>query len=87
MPGREAREHVALILVRIDTAREQQPAVALDDPRVVTGREARGTHAAREREQLGEAEASVAADARVRRLTSRVPTHERCDDGAAERIA
>ena len=87
MPGREAREHVALILVLVDTAREQQPAVALDDPRVVAGREAGRADAAREREQLGEAKAAVAADARVRRLTACIAAHERRDDRAAERVA
>ena len=86
VPGRQAGEHVALILVLVDAAREQQPAVALDDPRVVARRKRRCTDAAREREQLGETEAAVAADARVRRLASRVTADERCDDGAAKRL-
>ena len=83
----EPREHVALVLVLVDGAREQQTAVALDDPRVVTGGERRRTDTAREREQLGEAEAAVAADARVRRLAARVAAHERRHDRTAERLA
>ena len=43
--------------------------------------------AAREGEQLGEAEAAVAADARVRRLAARVAAHEGRDDGTAELLA
>ena len=84
--GCEPREHVALVLVLVDRAREQQAAVALDDPRVVTGGERRRADTGREREQLGETEASVAADARVGRLAARVAAHERRDDGAAERF-
>ena len=80
----ESREHVALILVLVERAREQQPAVALDDPRVVARRERGCADAAREREQLGEAEAAVAADARVRRLAARVAADERRDDRAAK---
>ena len=40
-----------------------------------------------EGEQLGEAEAAVAATARVRRLTTGVRLHERLDDGVAELLA
>ena len=64
----EGGEHVALVLVRVGRAREQAAAVALDDPRVVAGGEPRSADAVGEREQLVEAEAAVAADARVRRL-------------------
>ena len=42
-------------------AREQEAPVALDDARVVAGREPGGAGAPREREQLAEAEAAVAA--------------------------
>ena len=58
----------------------------LDDPRVVAGGEPRGAGPAREREQLGEAKAAVAARARVRRLAARVAADERLDDGAAEAL-
>ena len=58
-----------------------------DDARVVPGREARGAGALREREQLGETEAAVAGDARVRRLAARVAADERPDDRAAELLA
>ena len=53
-----------------------------DDARVVARREAGGAGAAREREQLGEAEAAVAADARVRRLALGVAGDEGVDDCA-----
>ncbi len=84
LPRIEGGEHVALVLRRVGTAREQQAAVALDDACVVAGREPLGAGAPREREQLGEAEAAVAARARVRRLPARIAAHERGDDGAAE---
>src|SRR5207244_4977687 len=41
MPRVEAREHVALVLRLVCSACEQQPAFVLDDPRVVSRREAR----------------------------------------------
>ena len=56
----------------------------LDDAGVVPGRELRRTDALREREQLGEPEAAVAGDARVRGLAARVPAHEGRDDRAPE---
>ena len=59
----------------------------LDDPRVVAGGEPRGAGPTGEREQLGEAEAAVAARARVRRLAARVAADERLDDRAAELLA
>src|SRR5581483_10797801 len=65
---------------------EELHAVAADDACVVPGREAGGAGATRERKQLREAEAAVAADARVRRVAARVAAHERLDDGAAERL-
>src|SRR5439155_26928860 len=87
VPRVEGGEHVALVLGRIRAAGEQQPSVALDDPRVVAGREALGAGPAREREKLREAEAAVAARARVRRLAARVATHERRHHRAAELVA
>src|SRR5579885_355150 len=83
----ETREHVALVLLLVCRPGEERHAVAADDARVVTGREACRSGPAREGEQLGEAEAAVAADARVRRLAARVAAHERLDDGAPERPA
>ena len=56
------------------------------DPRVVAGREPCRAGAAREGEQLCEAEAAVAARARIRRLAARVPADERLDDRAPELV-
>ena len=53
----------------------------------MAGREALGAGAPREGEQLGEAEAAVAARARVRRLAARVAADEGRDDRAAELLA
>ena len=53
----------------------------------MAGREPVGACAPREREQLREAEAAVAARARVRRLAARVAADERSDDRAAELLA
>ena len=90
-PVEEARvepaEHVRLILPLVGGACEQQLPVALDDARVVARREPLGAGALGEGEQLGEAEAAVAADARVRRLTGRVAAHERLDHRAAKLLA
>ena len=82
----EAREHVGLVLGLVVRAREQPAAAMFDDPRVVTGRETGGSCALREREQLGEAEAAVARDARVRRLAAGVAAHEG-DNGTPELLA
>ena len=68
-------------------AGEQPAAAVLDDPRVVAGRQTGGSCALREREQLGEAEAAVARDARVRRLAAGVAAHEGVDDRAPELLA
>src|SRR6185503_1613853 len=59
----------------------------LRDPRIVTGREAIAAGACCEGEQLREPEAAVAADARIRCLTSRVAAHERSHDRAPELLA
>src|SRR5205085_8862547 len=87
VPRIERSEHVALILGGIGPAGEQQPAVALDDARVVARREALRPGSPREGKQLGEAEAAVAPHARVRRLAARVTADERRDDRAAELLA
>ena len=75
--GRAARACSSDPCARSAARASSSAAVALDDARVVAGREPRGADAPREREQLGEAEAAVAADARVRRLAARVAAHER----------
>ena len=80
-------EHVALILARVGAASEEPASVALDDARVVAGRDPRRADAVGEREQLVEAERAVAADARVRRLALRVAGDERRHDGLAELLA
>ena len=59
----------------------------LDDPRVVAGRQPRRTSAAREREQLREPKAPVAARARIRRLSAGIGVDERLHDRGAERFA
>src|SRR5204863_7173121 len=66
---------------------EEEPSVALDDARIVAGRKPLGTGAPGKCEQLGEAEAAVAADARVGRPAGRIAAHERLDDGAAKLVA
>jgi hypothetical protein len=53
----------------------------------VAGGEPCGARTPREREQLAEAEARVAADARIRRLAARVSADEGLDDGAPEALA
>src|SRR5439155_11463139 len=83
----EPPEHVGLILLRVRRTREQAASPVVDDPGVVAGRQPGGTGATRERKQLGEPEAPVAADAGVRRLAARVAADERFDDGAPERVA
>src|SRR5581483_6209603 len=83
----EAGEHVALVLRLVGRPGEEEAAVALDDARIVAGRQLRGADPPREREELGEPEAPVAADARVRRLAACVAAHERRDDGATELVA
>ena len=76
----EAGEHVGLVLRRVGGAGEEQPAAVLAQARVVPGAEPRRADPAGEGEERGEAEAAVAADARVRRLAARVAGHERRDD-------
>ena len=83
----EAGEHVRLILVRIGATGEQQTAPVVDDARVVPGGETPRSDPPREREQLREAEAPVAADARVRRFAARVRGDERLDDREPELLA
>ena len=83
----EPGEHVRLVLLRVGAAVKEQLSTVLGDARVMAGREPVAAGACREREQFGEAEAAVAADARVRRLAARVAAHERRDDCAAELLA
>ena len=83
----EAREHVRLVLRGVGGAMEERPPAVLRDARVVAGREPVRACLPREGEQLGEAEAAVAADARVGRLAAQIAPHERRDDGAAELLA
>ena len=75
-PAEEARVDRASMYdwsLRSSAARaSKQPALALDDARVVAGREPRGAGALGKGDQLVETEAAVAADAGVRRLTGRV---------------
>ena len=85
--GVQLREHVRLVLVRVCRAREQPPAVALEDSCVVARPELVRARLGREREELVEAEAAVAAPARVRRLAAGIPLDERLHNGAAELLA
>ena len=87
VPRVDRREHVRLVLRRIGGAREQKPVPVSRKTCVVSRRQPVRTGAAREREQLGEAEAAVAADARIRRLAALEATHERADDRAPEFLA
>src|SRR3954469_9111593 len=80
----EPGEHVRLVLAGIGGTCEQLPPAVLDDPGVVPCCKGFGAGAARESEQAAEAERAVAAHARVRRLTARVPAHERIDHGTAK---
>src|SRR5689334_17842040 len=63
------------------------PISMLADPGIVAGRQPFGAGAAGEREQLGEAEPTVAPRAWIRGLAARVAAHERLDDRAAELLA
>src|SRR5262249_6920296 len=83
----EAGQHVRLVLTRIGRAGEQEAPVAVHDPAVVACREPMGARPPDELEQLGEAEAAVAADARVRRLAPCVAADERPDHRAPELLA
>jgi hypothetical protein len=83
----ESREHVRLVLLRIDGPRQQRASSVLDDSRVVARRQLRRTGTPREREQLRKAKAPVAARARVGRLPAGVGVDERLDDRGAERFA
>jgi hypothetical protein len=87
VPRIERGEHVALVLDRIGAAGEQKPSLPLDDARVVARHQVLGAGAPRERQQLGEAEAAVAARARIRRLAARIAAHERRHDRAPELLA
>src|SRR5207237_10005933 len=67
--------------------REQKPAVAADDARVVARDEPLCAGAAGEREQLGEPERPVAADTRIGRLTAAERAHELGDHRSPELLA
>jgi len=87
VPRVEPGEHVRLILPGVDAAREEQAAAVLREASVVAGGEPGGADPPREGEELGEAEAAVAADARIRSLAACVAGDERPDDRAAELLA
>src|SRR5207302_7779449 len=76
----EPREHVRLVLGVVGAAMQEHSSAMLSDPRVVTGRETIAACPSREREQLRETKAPVAAHARVGRLAARVGTDERRHD-------
>ena len=80
-------EHVALVLARVHGPGDRTAPCALDELRVMAGREPAGAHAIGEGKQLVEAEAAVAADTGVRRRAPRVGACERLDDRAAELLA
>ncbi len=70
--GVDPREHVRLVLALVGPAVQQQAAAMLRDARVVPSGEPCAAGAAREREQLCETKAAVAADTRIRRLAARI---------------
>ncbi len=80
----EAGEHVRLVLRLVGGAMQEQAAAMLGETSVVTRRETVAAGAPGEREELREAEAAVAPDARVRRLAPLVPAHERRHDRSAK---
>ena len=86
-PRVEAREHVRLVLARVDAARQEQATAAVDDAGVVAGSQPSRAGPPREGKQLGEPEAAVAPDARVRRLAARVAANERRHDCTPELLA
>src|SRR4029078_5841687 len=83
----ETGKHVGLVLGGIGTAGEKEAAAWLRDAGVVTRCEPRGADPVGEREQGGEPEAAVAADAGVGRLAARIALDERVDDSLAKRLA
>ena len=85
--GRDAREHVRLILGVVGAARHERAAVALDEARVVAGRDVPGAQPLGRVDERREPVGAVAGRARVRGLAARVAGDERLDDGAAEGLA
>src|SRR6185312_14581735 len=85
--GRHRREHVRLILGRIGAADEQRAPASAPHARVVAGGQAGRADAVGELRQGGEAEAAVAAYARVRGQAGPEPAQEVVDDVAAELLA
>ena len=71
----------------IEASRDQATSFPLDDAGVVTGPEDVGTGTGREVDECVEAEAPVAAHARVRGEAVGVAVDERLHDGGAERFA
>src|SRR4051812_40763046 len=83
----DLREHVRLVLRRIDTTAEQQSSTVLDDACVMAGRQLLRSCATCKGQEPREAEAAVAVDARVRRFPARVAPNERVDDRTPELLA
>src|SRR5262249_21164452 len=83
----ERSEHVALVLAGVERTGERRRSVVVDDARVVAGGEPCSSDPVGEGDELVEAEAAVAAYARVRRQPRRVPVDERPDDDSPELLA
>jgi hypothetical protein len=86
-PRIEPGQHVRLVLRWVGATREEEAAAMLSQASVVAGGEPVRADAPGEGEEGGEAEAPVAADARVRGLSARVAGDEGRDDGSAELAA
>src|SRR6218665_3105199 len=84
---RDASQHVALVLARIDRRADHRAVVVLLDPRVVAGRQPRRPEPLGELDHRIEADETVAAHARVRRGAARIAGEEVVDDVAAETVA
>ena len=80
----ELRQHVRLVLVRIDGAGEEPPAPVLEDAGIVTCGQRVGAGVAGKGEQAVESERPVAAHARVGGLAAGIALHERVDHRAAK---
>ena len=85
--GRDAGQHVALVLARIDRRPDHRAVVVLLDPRVVAGGQPRRAEPAGQLDHRVEADEAVAAHARVRRGAARVAGEEVVDDVAAKAVA
>src|SRR5262249_1963836 len=78
------REHVRLILLGVYSAGEEQTSSMLDGTGVVSSGQPSCTCPPGEREQLAEAESSVAPSTGIRGLAAHVPADERLDDCSSE---